>query len=310
MASQDATVPQSLDGSRLDKAVTELFHAASRARTKRAIDEGKVLVNGRRAAKGALVKAGDVLTLQADDGLTGDPPAVAEPDAPLAVRYESAGVVVVAKPAGQPTAPIRAGETGTLANALVGRYPELAGVGHSPREPGLVHRLDTDTSGLVIAARTPEAFAALDAALKREAIEKLYYVVCAEDGLPDEGSIDYPIANHPKDRRRVYPCVHPRDVVRYQPRPASTRFSVVRREGGLALAEVHVTKALRHQIRAHFAALGFPLVGDALYGGPTREGLQRHALHAFRVRYPGPPADLAFDVTEPLPPDLEALFGG
>lgn len=307
MVKNEASVPPSLDGSRLDKAVGELFGGASRARTKRAIDEGKVRVNGRRAPKGALVHTGDVLSLEADDALVGEAPAVADVGAALEVRFESPSVLVVAKPAGQPTAPLRAGETGTLANALVGRYPELAGIGHSPREPGLVHRLDTDTSGLVVVARTAAAFDALSSALKDEAIEKGYYVICAEDGLPDEGSIDFPIANHPKDRRRVYPCVHPRDVARYSPRPASTRFSVVRRVGDLALVQVSIKKALRHQIRAHFAALGHPLAGDELYGGPARPGLARHALHAYRVAFAGPSSDLAFDVEEPLPADLAAL---
>jgi 23S rRNA pseudouridine1911/1915/1917 synthase len=305
----EASVPPSLDGTRLDKAVGELFGGTSRARTKRAIDEGKVRVNGRRAPKGALVHTGDVLSFEVGDAVAGEA-AVAEPNAALEVRFESPSVLVVAKPAGQPTAPLRPGETGTLANALVGRFPELAGIGHSPREPGLIHRLDTDTSGLVVVARTAAAFDALSAALKDEAIEKGYYVVCAEDGLPDEGSIDFPIANHPKDRRRVYPCVHPRDVARYAPRPASTRFSVVRRVSDLALVQVSIKKALRHQIRAHFEALGHPLAGDELYGGPPRPGLTRHALHAYRVAFAGPSPDLSFDVEEPLPADLAALVPG
>ncbi|MBL8607002.1 MAG: RluA family pseudouridine synthase, partial [Myxococcales bacterium] len=141
----EASVPPSLDGTRLDKAVGELFGGTSRARTKRAIDEGKVRVNGRRAPKGALVHTGDVLSFEVGDAVAGEA-AVAEPNAALEVRFESPSVLVVAKPAGQPTAPLRPGETGTLANALVGRFPELAGIGHSPREPGLIHRLDTDTS--------------------------------------------------------------------------------------------------------------------------------------------------------------------
>jgi 23S rRNA pseudouridine1911/1915/1917 synthase len=309
MDKNEVAVPASLDGSRLDKALRELFSSATRARTKRAIDEGKVLLNGRRAPKGALVKTGDVLTLKAQDELVGEAAATPEPGAPLEVCFESEHVVVASKPAGQPTAPLRGGETGTLANALVARYPELAGLGHSPREPGLVHRLDTDTSGLVVAARTAEAFDVLAAALRDGALDKSYYVVCAEEGLPDEGSVDFPLANHPKDRRRVYPCIHPRDVVRYAPRPASTRFRVVRRANGLALVEASAGKALRHQIRAHFAALGHPLVGDELYGGESRESLGRHALHAFHVHFAGPPAAMAFDVKTPLPPDLEALFG-
>jgi 23S rRNA pseudouridine1911/1915/1917 synthase len=223
-------VPESLDGARLDKAVAELVPGASRAQVKRAIEAGAVRVNGRRAPKGALVRSGDELTVAEELGRA-DAPAVPSPEAPLVVRFENAAVLVVDKPAGQPSAPLRAGETGTLANALVGRYPELAGIGYSPREPGLLHRLDTDTSGLVIVARTGDAFARLRAALRADEISKEYLLVCSAEDLPDEGAIAFPIANHPKDQRRVYPCVHPRDVMRYAPRPASTSYRVERRCG-------------------------------------------------------------------------------
>jgi 23S rRNA pseudouridine1911/1915/1917 synthase len=300
-------VPAKLDGARLDKAIAELEPGTSRAKVKRAIEEGAVRVNGRRAPKGALVKAGDTIAIDKDKLDRGDAPAVPTPDAPLVVRFESAQVLVVDKPPGQPSAPLRAGETGALANALVGRYPELATVGYSPREPGLLHRLDTDTSGLVVVARTEDAFARLKEALKAERIDKEYLLVCAAEDLPDEGTIGFPIANHPKDQRRVYPCMHPRDVMRYEPRPASTQYEVERRSGPWALVRAFVRRALRHQIRAHFAAIGHPLAGDTLYGGAEVRALGRHALHAARVRFAdeGP---LAFDVTSPLPPDLAVLI--
>jgi 23S rRNA pseudouridine1911/1915/1917 synthase len=305
----DHIVPDSLEGARLDKAVAELVPGASRAQVKRAIEAGAVRVNGRRAPKGALVKSGDKLNVDDAALARTDAPCVPSPDAPLTVRYEDASVLVVDKPAGQPSAPIRAGETGTLANALVGRYPELAGLGYSPREPGLLHRLDTDTSGLVIVARTEEAFARLKAALRAEQIEKEYLLVCTGEDLPDEGTIAFPIANHPKDQRRVYPCVHPRDVMRYEPRPASTRYRVERRAGTWALVRAFVHRALRHQIRAHFAAIGHPLAGDTLYGGAEVRALGRHALHAARVHHAGP-GPLAFDVASDLPPDMETLLAG
>jgi 23S rRNA pseudouridine1911/1915/1917 synthase len=217
-------------------------------------------------------------------------------------------VIVADKPGGQPTAPIRAGETGTLANALVGHHPELAGIGHSPREPGLVHRLDTDTSGVVVAARTAEAFETLKEALKDHRLEKSYLAVCASEGLPDEGTIEFPIANHPKDQRRVYPCIHPRDVMRYEPRPASTSYRVERRVGPWALVRVEVARALRHQIRAHFAAIEHPLAGDVLYGGAPVRALGRHALHAARVAFAGGAGVEAFDVESPLPAEIAVLL--
>jgi 23S rRNA pseudouridine1911/1915/1917 synthase len=301
----DLTVTDPLDGARLDKAAVALAEGKlSRAKVKKAIDAGEVRVNGRRRPKGSLVAKGDVITIEAE--LDADDSAVPEPGAPLVVRYESSAVVVVDKPAGQPTAPLRAGEKGTLANALIARYPELAGVGYSPREPGLLHRLDTDTSGLVVVARSAEVFEELKEALKDGRIAKQYLLVCASDGLADEGSIAFPLASHPKDQRRVLACVHPRDVMRNAPRPAETKFHVVKRSGEWALVEVDVSKALRHQIRAHFAAIEHPLVGDALYGGPKVEGLARHALHASRVAFKGGP-ELSFDVRSTLPEELARL---
>jgi len=301
------TVPEQLDGERLDRAAAQLASGLSRARLKRAIDAGAVKVNGRRRPKGALVAKGDVIAIDTSQVSDAESPAVPTPEAPLKVQFEGEGALVVDKPAGQPTAPLRSGEVGALANALVGHYPELAGVGYSPREPGLLHRLDTDTSGLVVVARTKESFEALRAALKEDRIDKRYLLLCASVDLPDEGSIEFPIANHPKDQRRVYPCVHPRDVMRYAPRPASTHYRVVQRGSPWALVEVTVSRALRHQIRAHFAAIEHPLAGDMLYGGAEIRSLGRHALHASRVAFSGAPGVAAFDVISDLPSAMAAL---
>jgi 23S rRNA pseudouridine1911/1915/1917 synthase len=300
-------VTADLAGARVDKAVLQLVPGLSRARVKKAIEARAVRVNGRVLAKGALVAVGDEITIAAEYALPASAPAVPTPDAPLVVRFESPTVLVVDKPAGMPTAPLRGDEVGTLANALVGHYPELAGFGYSPREPGLIHRLDNETSGVLVVARTAEAFAVLSDSLKEHRIEKRYLLVCAEDGLADDGSIEFPITNHPKDKRRVYACIHPRDVMRYEPRPASTKFSVVRRVGKWALVEVTVARALRHQIRVHFAAIDHPLAGDTLYGGAEVEGLGRHALHASRVTYAGGDGVDAFDGESPLPEDMAAL---
>jgi 23S rRNA pseudouridine1911/1915/1917 synthase len=318
MGKIEVTVTEELAGARLDKAIVALVEGASRSRVKRAIEQGEVRVNGRVVPKGGVVQPGDTIALEDGSIRAGEGPCVPEPDAPLSVIHEAPAVLVVEKPAGKPTAPLRDGETGTLAGALVGHYPELAGIGYSPREPGIVHRLDTDTSGLVIVARTAAVFDVLRDALQNERISKEYLLLCASDGLPDEGTIEHPIANHPKDKKRVYPCIHPRDVMRYAPRPALTRFSVVERRGPYALVRATAPRAVRHQLRAHFAAIGHPLVGDALYGAADAEGggdapaerpLSRHALHASRVVFDGggDPA-LAFDVHSEIPGDMRSLF--
>jgi 23S rRNA pseudouridine1911/1915/1917 synthase len=305
LVSRDLTVPPELDGERLDKAIASLDKALSRARIRRAIDEGHVRVGGRRRPKGATVAAGEVITVAIEDDAHS--PAVPTPEAPLVVLLERDDILVVDKPAGMPTAPLRHGETGTLANALVGKYPELAGIGYGPREPGLLHRLDTGTSGVVVVARSAPVFEALRDALKEEKLHKTYLLVCTQDGMPDTGAIDHPLANHPKDQKRVLACVHPRDIMRNRPRPAHTEFRVVERGPKWALVEATAPKALRHQIRAHFTAIDHPLAGDTLYGGEAIEGLDRHALHAASVSYGGSKIVPAFEVRSPLPASLEAL---
>ena len=147
MAKLEVMVTAAFNGARLDKAIVALVDGASRARVKRAIEDGSVRVNGVLVAKGGVVKEGDRIEIDEDAIGSSDEPCLPEPDAPLVVRHESKSVLVVDKPAGQPTAPIRKGETKTLANALAGRHPELLGIGYSPREPGIVHRLDNETSG-------------------------------------------------------------------------------------------------------------------------------------------------------------------
>jgi 23S rRNA pseudouridine1911/1915/1917 synthase len=321
-------------GARLDKLIVQKVPGLGRAGAKRLFAEGRVRVlaggegYGHRAAKGDVAVAGDgiELDLMASEAGSG---AVPDPEAPLHLVLETAQLVVVDKPAGQATAPLDPGERGSVANALVARYPEMAGVGFSPREPGLCHRLDTGTSGLVLAARSEEAFTTLTTALKEGRLDKRYLVICAAEGLPESGSIDFPLAPHPKDRRRVYPCIHPRDVVRYAPRPATTTYQRLREHEGLALVEVRAPKAARHQIRAHFAAIDHPLLGDALYGGPPLPGVEasvaegaeagaaegaearetaRHALHAHLIVWKGDKSVPAFTAESPLPPELARLL--
>jgi 23S rRNA pseudouridine1911/1915/1917 synthase len=304
------TVTESLDGERLDKALASLVPGLSRARAKTLAAEGLVRVDGRRAGKSAVVAAGQELTLddaariEADFTPDGDPTLA---DA-LVVCLERPDVVVVDKPAGTPTAPLEPDDRGTLAHALIARYPEMAGVGFRKREPGLLHRLDTETSGLVLAARTAEAFEALRRAFTDDALDKRYLLLCAGDELLDSGTVAHPIANHPKDRRRVLACIHPRDVARNAPRPAETSWRVIERRGSWALVEAKASKALRHQVRVHFASMNAALANDELYGGAALPGIARHALHASHLAYGGDAVVRSFTVTTPLPADLQAAW--
>lgn len=308
------TVSPAEAGSRLDKLVVQHGPGLGRAAVKKLFEANKVRItkegNERsfRAGKGDVAGLGDVIEVDLDT----DAPKGALPDANAAfvVLLERDDVVVLDKPAGQPSTPLAPGELGTAANALVFHYPEMASIGFSAREPGLCHRLDTDTSGILLAARTAVAFTTLTTALKEGRLDKRYWLLCRSEGLADTGSIDVPLAPHPKDKRRVLACIHPRDVARNAPRPATTSFEVLSRHGDVALVEARAPKALRHQIRAHFAAIEHPLLGDTLYGAEPIEGLPRHALHAQRLTWSGDAKVPAFAVVSELPEALKALLAG
>ncbi len=262
-------------------------------------DGGLVTVDGRRAFKSLPLASGATVSFPE----RAPKQAIANAQLALDIRFESEHCVVVHKVAGQPTAPLDGLELETLANALVARFPEMHGVGNNPLEPGLIHRLDNSTSGLLVAAKSQCAFDVLKRALAAGAIEKEYIAVVLDGNLPESGSVDAPLAPSPHNTRKV-------DVVRpgsRSARPAVTSFQVVARGYGLAIARVLAKRALRHQIRAHFASLGCPLANDEIYGGARFEALSpgRHALHAVRVAWAGAEAIAGFDVSAPLPLDLQ-----
>jgi 23S rRNA pseudouridine1911/1915/1917 synthase len=294
-------VTRAEDGERVDKLVAG--HAASGGRRKVAelFQRGAVRIGGRVVKKGTVAREGEAVTVQLTEAIR------PEPDAPLSVRLETRDVVIVDKPAGRPTAPARDGDAGTLAAALLGRYPEMAGVGYRAREPGLLHRLDTETSGLVIAARSERAFTTLRAALSEGRIHKRYLAIVAAVDLPASGVVETPLAPDPRDGRRV--AIPPRTAPDAGPgRPRVTRFRTLRIAGPWALVEVDVSHAYRHQVRVHLASIGHPIAGDALYGGPLAElAGERHALHASYVAWAGDDVVGPFAVESPLPDDLTAL---
>jgi 23S rRNA pseudouridine1911/1915/1917 synthase len=313
-------VAEAQAGERIDRLVAT-WRELSRASTKRLFEQegvwlvppGAPLRAQRRAAKGETCEQGAriVVRVEARPRAQLARPA-ARPDhagaATLDVVLETDAVVIVDKPAGQPSAPLRADELGTIANGLLARYPEMALVGHGPLEPGLVHRLDNGTSGLLLAARTLPAFPTLLGAIQQGRLEKSYLLVCASAPLLDAGSIDIPLGPERHHDRRVIACTHDRPRTRGRPRPARTRYRVLERRGPHALVEVQAPRALRHQIRAHFAAIGAPLYGDELYGSTVAIGLGRHALHASRIEWPGDCELPAFSVRSPLPDSLRTLL--
>jgi 23S rRNA pseudouridine1911/1915/1917 synthase len=289
-------------GARMDRLIVEHVPGVGRRGAAELFRRGAVRIGQRIAKKGDRPPPGAEITV----ALGGAEVAQPEPDAPLDVRLETAEVVIVCKPAGQPTAPIRLGERGTLAQALLGRYPELAGIGHREREPGLLHRLDTFTSGLVVAVRTAAAFDVLRAALSDGKLDKRYLAIVTGTPRSTEGVVDLPLARDEKDDRKVRTC----DFGSSEGRAARSSFRVVQSGNGFTLLEVKASPASRHQVRVHLAAIGHPIVGDVLYGGVPHPALgERHALHASHVAWAGDARVPSFAADDALPPDLLALMG-
>jgi 23S rRNA pseudouridine1911/1915/1917 synthase len=267
----------------------------SRAEARRLIDEGQVRVDGQRAKKGQFLGAGAEVELLAEPAVTrADRQPVPQPELPLQVLFADDALVAMVKPIGAPSHPIKPGERGTLANALVARFPECAAVSDDPREGGLAHRLDTDTSGVILAARTRDDWQALRRAFSDGRVHKEYWALVTGHP-PDQGVVDVPL-------RQVGKLVKPIPFGGAGALPARTEYQVRARGQQVALLRVKAETGRMHQVRAHLAFAGHPLVGDARYGGPPPPaGTSGHFLHAAEIRFPHPRSGAETVLRAPLP---------
>ncbi len=290
----------------------DLFLAAalgcSRAAARRLIDEDQVRVDGKRARIGQSLVAGQKVRIQSEPPSEAALRPTPQPELPLDILFIDDAVVALNKPTGQPSQPLRAHEQGTLANALVARHPECAEAGQDPREGGLVQRLDSETSGVLLAARSRPDWLGLRSSFSGGAAKKQYLAVVVGNPAQTEGDIDAPVG-HSRDHRRALA-----GWAVAGSRPAITHYRVLAETHGnaLVLAESHSGRL--HQIRVHLAHIGHPLVGDALYKGPAWPSSDaHHLLHAWRVEVPHPRTGAALSVTAPLPAattaQLTELFG-
>lgn len=283
-------------GLRVDRAAAARLPDLSRSRIQHLIEEGLVTLNGRPVRASALVRAGDRLEVVIP---APEPTALVPQEMPLPVVYEDADVVVVDKPAGLVVHPAPGHAQDTLVNALLARYPDLA-IGGSLR-PGIVHRLDRFTSGLIVVARHDAAFQNLAAQMKARTMLKAYLVL-VDGHLPEpEGLIEAPIGRHPRERKQM--------AVVSQGRPARTRYRVVEELGPYTLIEAQLETGRTHQIRVHLAHIGHPVLGDPQYGRRSGAlGLTRQFLHAYRLGF-GLPSSGEFRVFQsPLPEDLAGVL--
>lgn len=299
--------PADLGGLRLDVALARLLPQYSRSRVQRWIDAGRIRVDGRSLQRRDRLVGGEWLVVE-PEYLADDTVAPGAPSVPLRIVHRDRAFFVFDKPAGLVVHPGAGNRSGTLQNALLELDPALARV---PRA-GIVHRLDKDTSGLLVVARTPAAQAALSAALAEREVGREYLALCV--GVPTGGgTVDEPIGRHRTQRIKM--------AVRADGREAVTHYRIERRFPAHTLLRVQLETGRTHQIRVHLAHIGYPLVGDPVYGGRRRippgaspallaalATFKRQALHAARLEFAHPTSGAALAFEAPLPADFAALL--
>jgi len=288
-------VPPEEAGERLDRVLADRFPDLSRAQLQRLIRSGAITVNDTVVRPACRLAPGDLITVTFPEE-----PTVRPEPFPLDIVYEDEHLLVVNKPAGMVVHPAARMVSGTLVNALLAHCPQVADVG-GPDRAGIVHRLDRETSGLIVVAKNPEAHAALQRQFKRRLVRKTYVALVEGQVQPREGIIEVPIGRDPKDRTRM--------AVSRTGRPAVTQYRVVEVFPQYTLLEVRPHTGRTHQIRVHLAWLGYPVVGDRVYGR-RRQTLMpdRHFLHARDLAFTHPVTGEKLVLSAPLPPELTALL--
>lgn len=270
---------------------------ATRSQAAKWIAAGLCRVNGHTALKaGAAVRAGDRVEADIPDPVEA---AVEKEEIPIQFLYQDEDLAVVNKPCGMVVHPAAGNETGTLVNALLFAIPDLSGIGGVKR-PGIVHRLDKDTSGVLLIAKNDAAHLSLSAQLKERSMEKHYLAVAEGTVKGDCGRIDRPIARSPKDRKKM--------AIVEGGRPAQTEWRLLEALRGASLLDVHILTGRTHQIRVHLQSIGHPVAGDPLYGLKHGVAASRLMLHAYTLAFTHPRTGERMRFTAPLPDEYrEAL---
>ena len=293
------TLTADLSGERVDAFLARTAPGLTRSAVQRLLEQGAVTRQGRPVKKNEKTTPGDVFALT----LPVPGPVQALPqDIPLDVVYEDGDVIVVNKPVGMVVHPAPGHADGTLVNALLHHCgPTLSGINGALR-PGIVHRIDRDTSGLIIAAKNDHAHLALAQQLQDHSLTRVYEAVILGGLREDEGTVDAPIARHPVDRKKMA-------IDRQHGRRAVTHWSVLGRYPGYTHVQCRLETGRTHQIRVHMASLGHPLLGDVVYGNPKGwSGLAGQCLHARGLRFVHPSSAEMIELDCPLPPWFERVL--
>lgn len=280
------------NGLRLDKAVSVLCNDLSRSAAQSLIDDGCVLVNGKQSNKKAIVKTGDEISVELPEPKALN---IEAEDIPLDIVYEDEHLLVVNKPKGMVVHPAAGNYSGTLVNALLKHCGDsLSGINGVIR-PGIVHRIDKDTSGLLIVAKNDVAHRCLAEQIKEHSFTRVYNTVVVGNIKDDSGTIDAPIGRHPKDRKK-------QAVTDKNSKNAVTHFEVIKRFNGFTLLRVKLETGRTHQIRVHMSYRGNPVAGDVVYGNPKKTyGLEGQCLHAAVIGFVHPVSGEYLEFESELP---------
>ena len=302
------TVGPEDQGLRLDVYLSRKDATVSRSQARRLIDDGEALVDGRPARASHRVRPGERVFLRRPPPRSSG---IVPEEIPLAILYEDDALLVVDKPAGMVVHPAAGNPRGTLVNALQFHCGTLSTVGGLMR-PGIVHRLDKGTSGLMVIAKSDEAHRHLSEQFKKRLVSKHYTALVHGDFREDEGVVDAPVGRHPVERKKM-------STASRRGKAALTRWRVLERYGAFTLLEAKIETGRTHQIRVHLAALGRPVVGDSVYGGSRRaveapavraalKRLTRQALHAGRLSFTHPVTGREMTFESPLPGDMAEVI--
>ncbi len=298
MSNYDWTVESEDAKTRIDKYIAEaLGEEASRSQVQLWIADGHVKVNDSHVKSNYKLSQGDRISLVIP---AAEPVEIIPEDIPLEIAYEDSDLIVVNKPRGMVVHPAPGHPSGTLVNALMYHCKDLSGINGELR-PGIVHRIDKDTSGLIMAAKNDKAHASLAAQLKDHSVTRRYYAVVHGNISHDQGTIDAPIGRDPHDRKLYM-------VTDRNSKHAVTHFTVVERFGDYSLLELKLETGRTHQIRVHMKYIGHPLVGDPVYGKSKGLKMNGQALHAAVLGFIHPQTNEYLEFSAPLPDDMEELL--
>ena len=287
-------------GIRLDVYLTEKMEDWTRSRIHKFIGEGRVRIGGETGKPGVRLKEGDRIEVEIEDIPEKSPAPLAE-NIPFDIIFSDKDIVVLDKPCGLVVHPGPGNEAGTLVNALLHVFPEIGKVGPEDR-PGIVHRLDKETSGVMVAARSREAYTALVRQFKDREVRKIYWGLAVGKVSPPEGRLDWPIGRHPKERQKI-------SIKTEHPREAVTHYRVLETMAGYSYLELRPVTGRTHQIRVHLAAAGHPLAGDSRYGQRrTKDRFPRLILHAHSLSLIHPRTGERMEFVSPLPSELESVL--